>query len=128
MTVTVSASAPLALQRYYRVLSGGIDAYGRGEDLRPLLTEHLDFTGSVAGHHPDATDTFLVGVAGFIATVQHIRIVQEVHDHAGSAVLYDATMPGGPVRLAEFFRFQDGLISTLNLHYDGQDYLAKGGR
>ncbi|MEV8509200.1 hypothetical protein AB0368_30795 [Actinoplanes sp. NPDC051475] len=43
-------------------------------------------------------------------------------------MLYDAEMPGGTVRFAEFFTFGDGVIETLNLHYDGQDYIAKGGR
>jgi len=51
-----------------------------------------------------------------------------VHDDRGSAVLYDATMPGGTVRFAEFFTYGDGVINTLFLHYDGPDYIRKGGR
>lgn len=45
-----------------------------------------------------------------------------------SAVLYDAALPGGSVRFAEFFTYRDDVIDTLDVHYDGQDYLAKGGR
>ena len=128
MTETVSTSAPAALQGYYRVLTAGADAFGDGQSLRVLLSSHLDFTGSLAGHRPDATDGFLRGVAGFISTVRSINVIRDVHDEQGSAVLYDAEMPGGAVRFAEFFTFSDGVIDTLNLHYDGPDYIAKGGR
>jgi hypothetical protein len=68
------------------------------------------------------------GVTGLIGTVRGIDIIRDVHDDAGSAVLYDAEMPGGTVRFAEFFTFGDGVINTLNVHYDGADYTAKGGR
>lgn len=128
MTDTVSTSAPAPLQEYYRVLTAGADAFGKGQSLRVLLSDHLDFTGSLAGHRPDATDGFLHGVAGFISTVRSINVVREVHDEQGSAVLYDAEMPVGTVRFAEFFTFHDDVIDTLNLHYDGQDYIAKGGQ
>lgn len=128
MTVALNANAPEVLRNYYRELTGGAEAFASGNTLRPLLTEHLDFTGSLAGHIPDATDGFLRGVAGFIGTVQSLTIVQDVHDDGGSAVLYDAEMPGGTVKFAEFFTFENGLIATLRLQYDGQDYIAKGGQ
>jgi len=128
MSDSLSFAAPSVLQDYYRVLAGGPDNYGNGRRLRPLLSAHLDFTGSLAGHRPDSTDGFLQGVSGFIGTVGRIDFVQEVHDPHGSAVLYDAMMPGGTVRFSEFFTYDDGVIGTLNLHYDGQDYVAKGGR
>jgi len=128
MSNLLSTSAPAVLQAYYLILTGGSEAYGDGERLRPLLAEHLDFTGSLAGHIPDATEGFLHGVAGFIATAKSIDVVAEVHDDHGSAVLYDAEMPGDAVRFAEFFTLSNGVIDTLNLHYDGQAYLANGGR
>lgn len=128
MSATLSDHAPDVLHDYYRVLTAGDAAYQDGAQLRPLLTEHLDFTGSLAGHIPDATDGFLRGVAGFIATVETIEILQDVHDEQGSAVLYTATMPGGPVTFAEFFTLEGGLISGLNLHFNGPEYIDKGGR
>ncbi|MFT4230628.1 MAG: nuclear transport factor 2 family protein [Microbacterium sp.] len=124
----LSPHAPTVLRDYYRILESGAAAYGDGAALRDLLTDHLDFTGPLAGHRPDATDGFLRGVAGFIATVQRIEILQDVHDETGSAVLYTATMPGGPMAFAEFFTFEDGRIATLHLHYNGPEYLEKGGR
>ena len=128
MNTLVSPSAPQVLQDYYRILTGGPEAYGHGEPLRPLLSDHLDFTGSLAGHRPDSTDGFLHCAAGFVATVRSIDIVSEVHSPGASAVLYDAVLPDGVVRFAEFFTYDDSIIDTLTLHYDGQDYLSKGGR
>lgn len=128
MTLALSADAPATLRDYYRELLGGIEAFSAGQNLRPLLVDHLDFTGSLAGHIPDATEGFLRGVAGFVGAVKAIAVVQDVHDPLGSAVLYDAELPGGTVRFAEFFTFHGGKIATLNLHYDGQDYITKGGK
>lgn len=54
-------------------------------------------------------------------------MIQEVNGPDGRAVLYDAHMPKGIVRLAEFFTFADGKIRRLRLHYDADDYIAKGG-
>lgn len=66
VTDTVSAAAPAVLQEYYRVLIGGARAFGERQDLRVLLSDHLDFTGSLAGHHPAATEELLRG--GVIGT------------------------------------------------------------
>lgn len=127
MPENISTSAPKVLQDYYAVLMAGPDAYGDGEGLRALLSEHLDFTGSLAGHHPDATEGFLQGVTGFISSVQRIEVVREAHDENTSAVLYDALFPEGSVRFAEFFTIRDGVIDSLHLHYDCAVYLAAGG-
>jgi hypothetical protein len=104
MSNPLSASAPAVVQEYYRILTAGAPAYGQGESLRRLLSDHLDFT------------------------VTGLEVVAEVHDDRGSAVLYDAGLPGGTVRFAEFFTIADGRIAALHLHYDGPDYLSKGGR
>jgi hypothetical protein len=128
MTHTLSPSAPLVLHEYYSILTAGSEAFGDGAGLSLLLSDHLDFTGALAGHRPDATDAFLRGVAGFIATASGIHVVTEVHDDRGSAVLYDAQLPAGVVRFAEFFTFENGVIGSLQLHYNGQDYIDKGGR
>ena len=129
MPATLSSAAPQTLKDYYRmILESGIDSYQDGADLRPLLDDHLDFTGSLAGHLPDATDGFLGGVAGFSATVKQIEIIHDVHGTNSSAVLYTATMPGGPMTFAEFFTFDGGRIASLNLHYSGPEYIEKGGR
>lgn len=125
MTV-VSDAAPSLLQDYYRVLVSGIDHYGDGRDLAPLLADDLGFDGPLAGRVTGAA-RFLQGVKGFIANVGEIDLIQEIHGPGGSAVLYDAHLPRGVVRFAEFFSFADGKIQRLHLHYDPADYLAKGG-
>lgn len=125
MTV-VSDSAPSVLKAYYQVLTGGIEDYGDGQELIPLLADDLDFEGPIAGQVTGAAP-FLEGVKGFIANVSKIEMVQEINGPEGTAVLYDAHMPKGITRLAEFFTFADGRIQRLRLQYDPADYLAKGG-
>jgi hypothetical protein len=122
----VSDSAPAVLREYYRILTGGIEAYGDGRDLTPLLAEDLHFEGPLAGRRTGAAP-FLQGVRGFIANVQKIDLIQEVHDRDGTAVFYDAHLPEGTSRLTEFFTFAEGKIQRLHILYDPADYLAKGG-
>jgi hypothetical protein len=86
----------------------------------------LDFEGPIAGHARRA-DRFTRGVAGFIETQQGIRFVQQVVTHDAAAVLYDADLPGGTLRFAEF-RFDGGQIASIKLLYDPARYAASGGR
>ncbi|MFI6484545.1 nuclear transport factor 2 family protein [Nonomuraea sp. NPDC050663] len=123
----VSIDAPSVIQAYYRVLTSGIEAYGEGEELAPLLADDLRFEGPIAGQVTGAA-RFLQGVKGFIANVGAIDLIQEVNDADETAVLYDAHLPKGVVRLAEFFTHAEGRIQRLRLHYDPADYVAKGGR
>ena len=44
---------------------------------------------------------------------------------ATAATLYDAELPGGTVRFAEFFTLADDCIQSLRLHYDATEYRAK---
>jgi len=125
MTI-VREDAPTVLEDYYRVLTGGVDNYEDGQELVPLLAEDLDFEGPIAGRVTGAT-LFRQGVKGFVANVSKIDMIQEVHDSNGSAVVYDAHMPEGFVRITEFFTFTDGRIQRLRLQYDPADYIAKGG-
>ncbi|MGR6919167.1 nuclear transport factor 2 family protein [[Actinomadura] parvosata] len=125
MTV-ISDTAPSLLKSYYRVLTGGIENYDEGRELTPLLADDLEFEGPLAGHVTGAA-RFRQGVKGFVATVGKIEMIQEVHGSEGSAVLYDAHLPKGIVRLAEFFSFADGKIQRLRLQYDPAAYLAGGG-
>lgn len=125
MTV-VSDSAPSVLRDYYRVLTGGIENYGDGGELAPLLADDLQFEGPIAGQVTGSAP-FLQGVKGFIANVSKIELVQEVNGPDGAAVLYDAHLPKGTVRLTEFFTIADGRIKRLRIQYDPADYIAKGG-
>jgi len=55
-------------------------------------------------------------------------MVHQLYAGATVATLYDAEMPGGTVRFAEFFHVEDGKIQTLRLLYDATEYRARGGR
>ncbi len=123
---TVGDSAPPVLRSYYDILTGGIEHYGEGASLSPLLVEDLEFEGPIAGRVVGAR-RFLHGVRGFVANVDKIEVIQEVHDESGSAVVYDAHLPRGVVRFTEFFRLTGDRIGQLRLLYDPADYLAKGG-
>jgi hypothetical protein len=123
----LSGDAPGVLQAYYRILGSGIGAYDPNGEFRTLVADGLEFEGPLAGKRTGA-EGFCQGVKGFIANVTDIDVIQEVHGLHGSAILYDARMPGGTVRFAEFFSISDGQITALRLHYDAADYTQKGGR
>jgi hypothetical protein len=111
---------------YYEILQAGAGSYDP-ERLRSILVPDLDFDGPIAGHIRGA-DRFTRGVAGFIETQQGIRFLQEVVTPDAAAVLYDADLPGGTLRFAEFFQFGGGQIASIKLLYDPGRYTAFGGR
>jgi hypothetical protein len=111
---------------YYEILQAGAGSYDP-QRLRSILVPDLDFDGPIAGHVHGA-DRFTRGVAGFIETQQGIRFLQQVVTPDAAAVLYDADLPGGTLRFAEFFRFDGGQIASIKLLYDPGRYTAFGGR
>lgn len=114
------------LDSYYRIITGGIDAYGEGAELAPLLADDLVFEGPLAGHVTGAA-RFLQGVKGFVANVGAVDVIQRLEAPGEAAVLYDAELPKGTVRFAEFFTLSGGRIRSLRLQYDPAAYLAAGG-
>lgn len=123
MTDTISE----VLEAYYAVLRGGIGAYDGGSRLRPILDPELDFEGPIAGRVSGA-ERFLKGAAGFVQTVGELRMVRQLGNGTQAAALYDADLPGGTVRFAEFFEIAGGRIRSLRLLYDAAEYRARGGR
>jgi hypothetical protein len=126
----MSASATIGdsplLRNYYTILTGGIEEYGEGQDLLPLLTDDFVFDGPIAGLVAGA-GRFAQGVRGFIEAVSEISFLQAVVTDDSAAVLYDAVLPHGTVRFAEFFEFEAGRIKTLHIHYNAAEYVAVGG-
>jgi len=114
------------VQTYYDILTGGIATYDPAR-LGAILAAELVFEGPIAGHVVGA-EPFSKGVAGFIETVRSLDIVHQLYAGDMAATLYDAEMPGGTVRFAEFFHIEDGKIQTLRLLYDAAEYRARGGR
>ncbi|MCH6468914.1 nuclear transport factor 2 family protein [Sinomonas terrae] len=126
MTAEGIIDTSAALRSYYAVLLGGIKRYGEGGELLPLLAEDFTFDGPLAGQVSGA-DRFVRGVKGFIEAVREITFIEAVATDDGAALLYDAELPNGTVRFAEFFELQDGIIKTIRIHYNAADYLAAGG-
>jgi hypothetical protein len=123
---TDTASATQVVAAYYELIQGGAASFDP-ERLRAILADNLAFEGPIAGSRVGA-DGFVRGAAGFAAAARGIEMVALVTGHDGAAALYDAELPGGPVRFAEFFQISGGKIQALTLHYDTTEYRARGGR
>ncbi|MEA5453993.1 nuclear transport factor 2 family protein [Sinomonas sp. JGH33] len=115
-----------ALRAYYAILLGGIERYGDGQELLPILADDFTFEGPIAGRVAGAA-RFAQGVKGFIEAVREITFVQAVATDDGAAVLYDAELPNATVRFAEFFEFEGGVIRAVRIQYSAADYIAAGG-
>ncbi len=115
-----------AVRTYYEILQAGAAAFD-ADRLRAILAPDLAFEGPLAGRRIGA-EPFIRGVTGFIGTARRLEMLQHVHAGELSSALYDAELPGGTVRFAEFFRTGQGRIQTLQLLYDPSAYVARGGR
>jgi len=114
------------VQAYYDTLKDGMASFDE-DRLRRILAPDLVFEGPIAGRHVGA-EGFIKGVAGFAETMRGLTMLQQLNAGNAAAALYDAEMPGGIVRFAEFFQTADGKIQSLRLLYDAHEYRARGGR
>lgn len=115
------------LSRYYDILRGGVDLYGDGREMLLLLADQFAFDGPISGRREGGVG-FTHGVRGFIEAAKGIAFLQVVATESGAAVLYDAELPGGTVRFAEFFEFDGDRIRELRIHYNAAEYVERGGR
>ena len=111
---------------YYDLLQGGAASFDE-DRLRAILAPDLAFEGPIAGHRVGA-EMFIRGVAGFAQTMRHLTMLQMLDAVDETAALYDADMPGGTVRFAEFFQATDGTLRSLRVLFDPAAYRARGGR
>lgn len=114
------------VRAYYDLLAGGLQAFS-ADKMMELLDPDLAFEGPIAGSRVGAAG-FARGVSGFVETVSSLHLLQTVLSEHEAATLYDAEMPGGPVRFAEFFQVESGRIQSLRLLYDAALYRERGGR
>lgn len=122
--MTHTTTAQRVVGDYYDILAGdGLDR----DALRAILAPDLLFEGPVAGQRVGA-EAFVTGVAGFVETCESLDFTQQMFTDDGAAAVYDARMPGGQVRFAEFFEVRGDRIHALRLMFDPTDYRAKGGR
>lgn len=126
MDVTRGAAAEL-IDSYYASWREGIGSFDETR-LGSLLAEDLDFEGPIAGRRTGAAG-FIGGLKRFVEGLSEpITMIQRVDCPTGGSALYDAMLPGGVLRFAEFFVVESGRIRVLKLLYDGTQYRALGGR
>jgi len=126
METTITGAATL-VRGYYGSWQNGIATFDK-ERLSEILAEDLDFEGSIAGKRRGAAG-FLVGLQRFVEVLKTpIQIRQQVEAGDQAAVLYEAELPAGSMRFAEFFRVEGGRIASIQLLYDPAQYRALGGR
>jgi hypothetical protein len=126
MELTKSSTADL-VDAYYRCWRKGIASLDTTR-LGEILAEELDFEGPIAGKRRGAAG-FIGGLTRFVEGLQApIGVLQQVESGDGAAVLYDASLPAGSMRFAEFFEVGGGRIQAIRLVYDAARYRASGGR
>jgi len=115
------------IDTYYGSWRDGISTFDESR-VRGVLAEELDFEGPIAGKRRGAAG-FVGGLKRFVEGLRApIRIFQKIDSGDESAVLYDADLPEGTMRFAEFFKVENGRIQSLKLLYDAAQYRALGGR
>ena len=115
------------IDTYYDSWKNGIGSFDQAR-LGAILAEDLDFEGPIAGKRRGAAG-FVGGLKRFAEGLQApIQVLQQVDSGDQAAVLYDADLPQGTMRFAEFFRVGEGRIQSIKLLYDAAQYRALGGR
>jgi SnoaL-like domain len=120
------SSTVQVVQAYYDILTGGMATFDPAR-LRAILATDLVFEGPIAGRVVGA-ERFSKGLTGFIETMPSLNMVHQLYAGNMAATLYDAQMPGGTVRFAEFFHVENAMVHTLRLVYDAAEYRDRGGR
>jgi len=115
------------INAYYDSWRNGIASFDKTR-VAGILAEDLDFEGPIAGKRQGAVG-FIGGLTRFVEGLQApIRILQQVHSGHQAAAVYDADLPNGTMRFAEFFQMDGGRIQAIKLVYDAAQYRALGGR
>jgi hypothetical protein len=126
MEVAKTKTAEL-IDTYHDSWRNGINSFDAAR-VRGILAEDLDFEGPIAGKRQGAAG-FVGGLTRFVEGLQApIVILQQVDSEHQGAALYDAALPGGTMRFAEFFQVDRGRIQAIKLVYDASQYRAFGGR
>ena len=124
---SANPQAAQLISDYYASWKEGISTFDEAR-VQGVLAENLDFEGPIAGKRQGAAG-FVGGLKRFVEGLRApIRILQDIKSSNQAAVLYDADLPEGTMRFAEFFQVADGRIQSIRLLYDAAQYRALGGR
>lgn len=127
MTTATATTAEL-VSAYYDSWKNGIESFDR-DRLGSILAEDFDFEGSIAGKRRGPSAGFIAGLQRFVEVMKPpIKVLHRLESGDQAAVLYEAQLPGGTMRFAEFFRVENGRIASLQLMYDPAQYRELGGR
>lgn len=124
MTETVPTETSI-IETYYEILQAGADRFDPAR-LAAILATDLVFEGPIAGRRVGAKP-FCAGVVGFVTALRHLGMRQLVTSPGAAAACYDAELPEGTCRFAEFFEIDAGMVTTLRLLFDPKCYLEAGG-
>ena len=112
---------------YYGSWKDGISSFDEAR-VQGVLADDLDFEGPIAGKRRGAAG-FVGGLKRFVEGLRApIHVLHQVDSGDQAAVMYDADLPGGTMRFAEFLRVGEGRIQSIKLLYDAAQYRALGGR
>jgi hypothetical protein len=93
----------------------------RAGDAFALLAPNLEFGGPTASY--SSAEAFRPALENFAAMTRGARIVELVVDGDRAALLYDCDLPDpvGMLRIASFFRVEDGKIRTYDTRFDATE-------
>gem|GEM_PF-707617 len=127
MMETAKTQTAAVIDAYYESWRGGIESFDE-TGVTAILAEDLNFEGPIAGKRRGAAG-FVGGLRRFVEGLRApVVMLQRVDSGDSGATLYDADLPRGTMRFAEFFTARDGRIRSIRLLYDAARYRELGGR
>jgi hypothetical protein len=90
----------------------------RTNDAFQLLAKNLEFAGPNASY--SSAEAFRPALDNFAAMTRGARIIELLVDQDRAAMLYDCDLPEpvGTLRIASFFRVENGKIRTYDTRFD----------
>ena len=86
-----------------------------------LLADHLKFIGPTASY--ESAEAFRPALVNFAAMTKGARIVELLVEGHRAAMLYDCDLPPpvGTLKIASFFRVENGKIRTYETQFDATE-------
>jgi hypothetical protein len=106
-----------------RVVEGYFNAWTthRTREAYELLAADLEFAGPSASYR--SAEEFRPALEGFAAMTRGARILELLVDGDRAAMLYDCDLPEpvGTLRIASFFRVENGKIRSYDTRFDATE-------
>ncbi len=94
----------------------------RVREARALLADDLKFAGPSASY--DSADAFEPALLKFAAMTKGARVIDLIVDGDRAALLYDCDFapPIGMLRIASFFRVENGKVTAYDTRFDATEF------